>query len=819
MTPPASPDVPNDTLYRLLVQGVTDYAIYMLDIGGRVISWNAGAERAKGYRAPEIIGQHFSSFYTEADRREGRPARALATALATGRFEGEGWRLRRDGTRFWAHVVMDPIQDDEGTLIGFAKITRDMTAQREAQRRASEGERVFRLLVRGVTDYAIYMLNPDGVVANWNAGAERAKGYRAEEIIGQHFSRFYTEEDRRTGLPHRALATALAAGKFEGEGWRLRRDGTRFWAHVVIDPIHEDDGTLIGFAKITRDLTGQKQQADRMQQLTDNLDLALANMNQGLCLFDARERLVLSNARMQELLGNTIPAGRTFTDLLWQLHADPATDPDVTATHIRQQRAQHLARMAQPQASVTEELMHQGRALMISHRATPSGGWVTTIEDVTERRQIEDRIRHLAHHDTLTALPNRVTFREALEALLQRGESAALLYLDLDRFKPVNDTLGHPVGDLVLQEVAERIQSQLRKQDLVARLGGDEFAVLVPGGNAAQDGAGLAERLIRAIDRPINVAGTQVSVGISIGIALAPRHGTDADLLLRNADLALYSAKEAGRGCHRRYEPGMERVLQQRRQLEADLRQALQRQEFALHYQPVVDTARDAITGFEALLRWDSPTRGRVAPVDFIPFAEEIGLMVEIGEWVLRSACREAAGWPKAVKVSVNLSPTQFRVPDLVERITAVLAETGLAPERLELEVTETAMIDDIAGAAAIMRRLRGIGIQIAMDDFGTGYSSLSFLRNLPFTRIKIDRSFVQDLGVRVEAAAIVRAVASLCSSLGVAATAEGVETEDQAQMLREEGCPELQGYLISHPCPAHEVPGWIAAFQASAKG
>ncbi|ONG55835.1 hypothetical protein BKE38_08055 [Pseudoroseomonas deserti] len=817
-------DSGSDALYRQMVQGVKDYAIYLIDPSGVVSNWNAGAQRAKGYTAQEIVGQHFSRFYTEPDRAAGLPQRALDCALREGKFEGEGWRLRQDGTRFWAHVVIDPIFGEEGALIGFAKITRDLTAQVEASRRTTEQERLFRLLVQGVTDYAIYLLDPEGVVSNWNAGAQRAKGYTAQEIVGQHFSRFYTLDDRRAGLPQRALATALATGKFEGEGWRLRRDGSRFWAHVVIDPIRDEMGTLVGYAKITRDLTAQKLQSDRMKAVSDNLDLALAHMSQGLCLFDAQERLVLSNERMRSLLQlpeTAIRPGATLTDLLWELHADPAVDYEETAAKVRALRLAHLAALAATRETVNEEMLRQDRYLSVSHRALPAGGWVTTLDDITERRQIEDRIVHLAHHDTLTALPNRVTFRDRLEAALAGGAQArcALLYLDLDRFKPVNDTLGHPVGDAVLQTVAQRITAQLRKNDVVARLGGDEFAVLMDGCDKVQEVNRLAERLIREISRPMQVNGQQVVVGVSIGIACAPRHGTDPDLLLRNADLALYRAKEHGRACHRTYEPDMELVVQQRRDLEQDLRRALELGEFTLHFQPVVDTGRGQITGCEALLRWESPKRGRVPPGDFIPFAEEIGMMSEIGDWVLRAACREAAGWVQPLTVSVNLSVTQFHREDLLARVSLALAESGLPAERLELEITETAMIDDVVGATAILEQLRRLGIRIALDDFGTGYSSLSFLRNLPFTRIKIDRSFVHDLGIKPEAAAIVRAVTGMCDSLKVSVTAEGVETERQMAMLQAEGCAELQGFLISRPCPSAELAVWMDDYARARAG
>lgn len=658
-------------MYRLLVQSVTGYAIYMLSLDGVVSSWNPGAERAKGYQLSEIIGKHFSVFYTDADRSLGLPQQALRTAKRVGRFEGEGWRMRKDGSRFWAHVTLQPVHDPTGKMVGFAKITRDLTRQRAVQRQAHEQERNFRLLVQGVSEYAIYMLSPEGVVTNWNAGAERFKGYQAEEIIGQHFSQFYTPEDRDRGLPRHALKVALERGKFESEGWRVRKDRSRFWAHVVIDPVRDDEGTLIGFAKITR--------------------------------------------------------------------------------------------------------------------------------DVTEKKRAQDRVSHLARHDSLTSLLNRAAFTSALEAVLSQGTRCVLFYIDLDRFKPINDTFGHPVGDQVLKTVADRIAGQLRKKDLGGRLGGDEFAVLLVDCDNRADAAAVAERLIREVEKPIALENFSVSVGISIGMADTCDAILPAETLLRNADLALYAAKKR-RGTSRWYEASAESVLEQRKALEGDLRLALLGDEFSLQYQPIVDTKRNAVAGYEALIRWKSPTRGNVSPAEFIPFAEGQGLMLEIGDWVLRTACAEARNWPEDLYVAINLSPAQFRSPNLVERIASILEETGLAPSRVELEITETAMMGNISAAKLLVQQLRAMGIRIALDDFGTGYSSLSFLRMLPFTRIKIDRSFVQDLGRTPESLAIVRAVTGLCNSLGVSTTAEGVETQEQRQILEREDCRELQGYLLGKP-------------------
>jgi diguanylate cyclase (GGDEF)-like protein/PAS domain S-box-containing protein len=685
---------------------------------------------------------------------------------------------------------------------------------------AITNESAYRLLVQNVTDYAIYMLTPDGTVSNWNAGAERAKGYKAEEIVGKHFSTFYGAEDRQKGLPQRALATALATGHFEGEGWRYRKDGSRFIANVIIDPIYDEDKVFIGFAKITRDMTLVRKQMDELRAVKENLNLALSHMSQGLCLFNAREQLVLCNTRFYEILDlapELFQPGATYTDLLWHLYTSTTDDPISVANRIRDTRTTHFDRLGNSDQIITVEEAWKGRNLSVHHRRLPDGGWVSTLEDVTDKKIIESRIIHLASHDTLTELSNRLSFRDQVERRLAKSSTCALLYMDLDRFKPVNDMLGHAAGDHVLQVVAERIGVQLRKSDVGARLGGDEFAILLSDCSNELDASAVALRLIREISSPIHIEDVEVTVGISIGLVFAPLHGTDVDILLRNADLALYAAKQAGRGCYKTYQEGMESQLEQRSSLERDLRAALNRNEFHLHYQPVLNVQTDKVTSFEALLRWDSPTRGNVPPPEFIPFAEEIGFMTEIGDWVLRTACAEASKWDNDVCISVNLSPTQFCMPDLLGSISSILEETGLPPHRLELEITETSMIDDVPHAHGVLSALRKKGIQIALDDFGTGYSSLSFLRKLPFTRIKIDKSFVQDIDRNPGALAIIKAVTSLCNGLGVAATAEGVETAGQMAILRSEGCSEVQGYLISRPTAPEAARAWLSDYEDNA--
>lgn len=441
-------------------------------------------------------------------------------------------------------------------------------------------------------------------------------------------------------------------------------------------------------------------------------------------------------------------------------------------------------------------------------------GWAGVLEDVDARRQAQARIAFLAQHDPLTALPNRVVLFDQLQhalATAMRGHASALLLLDLDRFKEVNDTLGHPTGDRLLQDVARRVLACVRTNDLVARLGGDEFAILMaPEGRPPEAAMALADRLITTLSRPFDLDGHQLGIGTSIGIVLIDKHAESADKLMRNADLALYRAKEDGKGCYRFFEEEMDTRMQRRRQLETELRNAVQQQQFQLHYQPLVDLMHNRITGFEALLRWNHPERGLLDPSQFLNLAEDIGLMVPLGDWVLHQAMHDAMQWPAELRVAVNLSVSQLALPDLAGSIEHALAATGLAPSRLELEITENALVANIQAASAKLLRLKAAGVSIVMDDFGTGYSSLGYLRAFPFDKVKIDKSFIRDLGQQSQGSAIIGAVSHLCDKLGIVATIEGVETLEQLSQLRQEQCNEGQGYVFGRPMPQEQISDFI---------
>jgi diguanylate cyclase (GGDEF)-like protein/PAS domain S-box-containing protein len=536
-------------------------------------------------------------------------------------------------------------------------------------------------------------------------------------------------------------------------------------------------------------------------------DIILNNMSHGVLMFDQSARLIFSNQRYNEMYGlprDVARPGSSLRELLEHRRAAGSFSGDADQ-YVRDL----LEQMSRGHASSNVIKLTDGRVVSLVNKPIAGIGWLATHEDITERKLAEEQIAHMARHDALTDLPNRVLLRERLEHELKRvkrGECLAVLCLDLDHFKGVNDTLGHPMGDALLKVVAERLRRCTREPDTIARLGGDEFAIIMTAMQQPTDPAALCRRVRDAITKPFNLDGHQVIIDISIGISVAPLDATEPDQLLKNADMALYGAKADGRGTYRFFEPEMDARMKVRRELEMNLRNALANNEFELYYQPLVNLQNNEISAFEALLRWHHPTRGMISPADFIPIAEETGLIVSIGEWVLRKACEETAKWPGRVKVAVNLSPAQLKSRNLVQVVVSALAHSGMAANRLQLEITESLLMQNTFATLAILHELRKLGVQIAMDDFGTGYSSLSYLRSFPFDKIKIDRSFIQDLAKGAEPFAIVRAVTSLANNLSIISTAEGVETQQQMETLQDVGCTEMQGHLFSRARPAEEI-------------
>jgi diguanylate cyclase (GGDEF)-like protein len=565
-----------------------------------------------------------------------------------------------------------------------------------------------------------------------------------------------------------------------------------------------------GMALVAANRTLERRVEERTRELsaqTRLVEATLDNMDQGLMLLDADGTVPICNQRAMELLDlppELMQSRPTFEAVReFQLARNEfARSGDLIRNWVASgglERSAHTYERERP----------NGTMLEIRTVPLPDGGAVRTFTDITVRKRSQQLAEHMARHDPLTELPNRTLFHERLElefaSVAQHGSSFTVLCLDLDRFKAVNDTLGHAAGDKLLRTMAGRVRAVLEPGDILARLAGDEFAILQTGDLPPHRATRLAERILEAVRQPVDLGGPVVSVGVSIGIASAPRDGAAPDELLKSADLALYRAKSEGRHAFRVYEAAMDLALKERHALELDLRRAIAGREFELHYQPVVNVVEDVVIGFEALLRWRHPERGTVSPADFIPLAEETRLIVPIGEWVLREACREAASWPGETRISVNISAIQIERPELLETVVSALSMAGLPPRRLQIEITETALVHGSETVTTSLNALRALGVTIALDDFGMGYSSLSYLQLFPLDAVKIDRSFVNGIG-DPRTAAIVRAIVDLGTGLGITVTAEGVETPAQLEAVKEAGCTQVQGFLFSRPVPATEA-------------
>lgn len=543
--------------------------------------------------------------------------------------------------------------------------------------------------------------------------------------------------------------------------------------------------------------------AARYEEQANRFDIALNNMSHGLCMLDQQDRLQVWNERFLELLhlrNAPVRVGMRISQLVrYSMRA--GNHKGRRARQIFNELVHSLGHNSSGQVQTSPD---GDRTIALSRRMMSDGGSVIILEDVTERKRAQERIAHLAKYDELTGLANRTQFRERINAILtdmQKHENILAIHLiDLDRFKSINDTLGHPIGDKLLKEVALRLIHIMGSADKITRFGGDEFVVLQTAIQNHQDMQELAQCLVKALEDPFEIEGHRIDIGASIGIAMAPLDGIDVDQLLKKADMALYAAKRGGGGAHCFFAATMEEAAQERRALELDLREALATEQFHLHFQPLIDLRTGRVTTCEALLRWTHPVRGNVPPSVFIPVAEETGLIIALGEWVLNHACAEAATWPHGIKVAINLSPVQFRDSRLALQVVSALAKSGLQAQRLELEITERVLLEESNDILATIEQFDDLGVVISLDDFGTGYSSLSYLRKFPFHKIKIDQSFIRDLSEEHNSQAIIRAVANLGAGLGVIVVAEGIETREQMDLVSALGCHEGQGYLFGRP-------------------
>jgi diguanylate cyclase (GGDEF)-like protein len=650
------------------------------------------------------------------------------------------------------------------------------------------------------------MVRPDGDIRYTyiSEGARELFGVSPEEILSDPDALFRRHgPEYRAKFRERLQAASDTLTMWDVEATIVAPDGSKKYTHAVARPDRQTDGSVL-WTGIILDETRTR------EALVDSL-------SQGFLLFDAEDKLVLHNSHFVALFPflaqSAVPGVRYEEIVLAEIAGQVGT-----ATEEARQTPAFRERMRRHEetGSVIEQQLANDRWILVSEQQTREGGTVVLYTDISELRRRERDLRHLAFHDTLTGLPNRALFQERVEQATalsrSRGTTVTVLCIDVDHFKSVNDTLGHAAGDALLRSIAERLSKCCRDTDTVARLGGDEFGIVLTDIDGSDTVTIVAWRLLNAVSQPLDFNGHHVVSSISVGIASSATDGRTEDELIKKADLALYRAKADGRGTFRFFETEMDAVAQARRRLEVGLREALALDQLELHYQPQIDVSTDQVVGFEALVRWRHPERGLIPPGEFIPLAEETGIIVQLGEWVLRRACADALTWPAALSVAVNVSPAQFRHRNLTPLVAKVLKDTGLPADRLELEITESLLLRDIQANLVTLRSLKDLGVRISMDDFGTGYSSLGNLRSFPFDKIKIDRSFVSDMEHSKDAAAIVHAVLGLGHSLGMSTCAEGVETKEQLAYLRQEGCTEVQGFYYSKPRSSAEVARMIQA-------
>ncbi len=714
-------------------------------------------------------------------------------------------------------------RDEIGTLIAAAAGYRDsLIEQRRWANEADEERRRFQLAVKSMpVGLCLFDADHRLVVFN-NRYREMYKlpdslarpGVRWHDLV-----EFWMDTDTRPAMDRDAFYAFANEVSKQAEPFSTTMqmaDGRIF--NIIQQPVanggwiatHED---VTARHEAEQEIARLAQEAERERE---RLDAAIRNMPIGLSMFDCEKRLLYANARYSEVYDVAPEVAKPGTPLATILKA--RTD---AGAYIGDNPERYVAEITEkvgrgvPWHEVAELL--NGRVVSMVFQPLADGGWVGTHEDITERRKAEAQIAYMAHYDPLTDLPNRILFRKRLEEALTRKAGAggvAVLYLDLDHFKQVNDTLGHLIGDRLLTAAARRLAGCVRERDTVGRLGGDEFAVIQVTTRQPASARSLAQRIIDEMAKPFVIDGHQMVIGASVGIAVADAEGVAAQELIKNSDIALYRAKSDGRGVYRFFEPEMDARMQARRRLEMDLRAAVEAQAFEVHYQPQIKLETNRITGFEALLRWPHPERGYVPPSEFIPLAEETGLIVPIGEWVLRQACQDAKRWPADIRVAVNLSAVQFRNARLMKAVIGALDASGLSPSRLELEVTESVLLVETDATLVVLHQLKELGAHISMDDFGTGYSSLSYLQRFPFDKVKIDRRFIMGVTDAGNSLAIVRAVTGLSRSLGIDTTAEGVETRDQLDRVRQEGCTEVQGFLVGKPMPQADALGLVKQYR-----
>ena len=776
-------------------------SIVITDTAGAIQYVNPAFSAMTGYSSAEAIGQN--PRLMKSGKQPPEFYKQLWDTIVSGqRWHGELVNRRKDGTCYWEEMQITPVRNSLGEIVSFIAIKHDVT-----EHRASEEAKAFLAAIVENSEDAIVGCTPDGIIRSWNRGVEVLLGFKSEEMIGRHASAFVST-DRKSLMAE--CIRKVSSGEFltQYEGFCLHQDGRNIEVSVTGSPIKNSDGQVTSIVAIMHDITKRRQAEETLLFKTALLEGQTETTLDGILVIDESDRIVLANKQFGAIFG--IPEELLATgdnSLVRRFVKDRVEDPESFQEKIKHMHAHQEEKRKDELRLKSGMTLDRYMAPLVDSRGEYRGR-IVYFRDITDRKAAEERIQYLALHDALTGLPQRALLQDRLDTALatarRRGEKVALLFFDLDRFKNINDTFGHSYGDDVLREVARRLRGLSRKQDTVARFGGDEFLVMLNEVKDVADVAIAAKRLLEAMEAPFLVQGQALNVGCSIGVSIFPEHGAEGETLIKNADEAMYSAKDRGRGNVRFFTDRMNAEVTERLIVEKNLVKALDRKEFFLVYQPQMDVESGAITGLEALIRWQQPEMGLVPPDKFISIAESSGLILQIGEWVLRTACAQAREWHDAgliaVPVAVNVSAVQFRQEGFPAMIRRVLAETGLPPRFLELELTEGLLLSQVDLTFTVLQELKEMGVALAIDDFGTGYSSLSYLKHFQVSKLKIDRSFVRDLAVDSDDAAIIVAILAMARSLKLKVVAEGVENNTQLTFLQDHGCDEIQGYYFSRP-------------------
>lgn len=803
--------------FSLLVQGAQGTAIFFISTEGIIESWNAGAQRIKGYAASEIIGQSIAVFFSEESRAAGLPYTMLEQAKQHGYIRTDGWRIRRDGSLFWAEASLTALYDQVGVLRGFSKMTRDRTEQHELLASLEETEHTARALLESANQ-AIIGFGTDGAIRLANQAAEAMFGYGRDELIGQPIDRLLPAEVRQCHVHQCAAQVSSTAHSGPmGLGTDLsghRKDGAMFSIEASLSLCETRRGPMA--VCFIADITRRKKIEEDLLRERSQLISILDNSPVLVSIKDLDGNIILANRSLLQSKGTT---QEQFVG-----HSIFALYPPEVADQIW--RSDQAALQASAPIHAVEKIYHKdGQAhtyltarFPVSYLDTAQPFGICAFSmDISEQKKAEDTILHAAHHDALTGLPNRALVYEFGNLLIASAKRAhtklAVLFFDLDRFKPINDTYGHEIGDRMLQEVARRLRDNVRASDLVGRLGGDEFVAILTDIASEQDLSKSAAHILDILRQPYHVGGMELRTSPSIGISVSPDDGQDIDMLIRHADAAMYHAKESGRNTYQFFTPAIHANTRRVFAIEQKMRHGIEESEFELYYQPIVDTRTRQIIGAEALIRWPQADGGMMMPNEFIQAAEASGIINPLGDWVIEEACRQHQEWQAQglppMRIAVNVSPIQFRSRHFFQHVADAVSRSGIDPACLELEVTESTIMKQVDEAGKTLAGLKELGLQISLDDFGTGYSSLSHLAHLPIDKLKVDQSFIRNINTNSRSLAIAETVIALGKRLGIKVVAEGIETEEAFALLRQCQCDFGQGYLLSEPLPADQFAVW----------